>query len=1005
MSEQPKKKSEIKQKNTRLRISGPSCGGCTSKLKEKLQNLPGYQAKHYEFSLSLPQNRQCDLTLSWLDDSAKQSDLDAIIEIIKKSGFDTALPTSDSIFYRLYLPHNMAMSAQLQQYLKEHKSNFPSFEILPEQDSHSFGIRTTDPTALIRTLWQDSRWKQVKLGLWRAKESFQPPKVTIYFVRALVNLALSVPLMIWGMIGGIGFVSSLALGFLTLGLMIWSGGDFYKDAWQQLKRKQTNMNTLFSIGTISAWIASMIMTLFPGFLGAMTLHVHFCAVMMITAVVNLGRGLKEWLIHRAKEQVSPDVRSPSQRFAQLQPLWVEKKVGDRFEQVIVTQIMPGDVVRVFPGNRIPVDGHISLGGGYVETDHHGQAFGKYVSTEAAQAQISAGESLKLIYQDTPPWVEITATKRGDEGHLFQFYDTLESCGQTERGHVLIDKLSRWFVPGVLGFAALSMAVWALVPGITIGFVISIGLAVLLCACPCSFALAAPISQAIAAKKLMDANLVVPNVEDISQLELRSGDFLILDKTGTLTEASPTVDEDNLDQTLTPQDKLAIAALENGIAHWAAASLCQQWSSPSISQITVMDKMIAPNGLSGRIDGKLYVVGSEKFLQNQNIVLPTHLDAWKKAQAEQGKSYVFVAIDGRYQAAIPLQSKILDEETKTCIAEYQQQGVRVLLLTGDDKNSANWCAAQVGIQNIEANVMPDQTPDSKKTCIERFQRENPNARVVMIGDGRNDAAALKQAGEQGIGIGVGEGPDCRLAANILLPDGKLPRLKQLVRIYRLLQSNILSNLKIAIVYNTASLILAAGILFPIGYMLSPLMAAIAMGLSSVIVIANAMRLNEQIDRAQGVKSSHPALKRPGMRLAAVSCCVAALSFMCAMGCAVICGMPLAMAFSTMAFSSGIMCVCCVASLIGYAALAVLAISLLVQGIQRLWQDQQVIQTEHAKRYQQLYDAATFSEEDISNALPNKSTSTIEHQLDSKTGNIQSQTTNSLEASSCLLKTTM
>ncbi len=959
MSEQSQKKLEEKQKDVRIPVTGPTCSSCTSAIKQALESLPGYKAARYQFTISIPQNAKCDIKLHWLDASQAQTDLELIKQSIENAGFEVGAPSSDSVMYRLYLPLDQKVtSKQLKKYLIQQKASFPDFVLLPMQDEHSLGLMTSNPTTFIRTLQQEPRWKKAKIGLWRSQESFEPPKVTIYFVRALVNLAISVPLMIWGMCGSIGFTASLILGALTLGLMIWSGRDFYKDAWQQFKRKKTNMNTLFSIGSISAWIASMIMTLFPGFLGAMGMHVHFCAVMMIAAVVNLGRGLREWLIHRAKEQVSADVRSPSQRFAQLQPLWVERKLANGFEKIIVTQVMPGDIIRVLPGARIPVDGQITYGSGYVETDHQGQAFGKHVTIDTAQAEVLAGETLKHTYQEAP-WIEVTASKRGDEGHLFQFYDTLESCGQTERSHALIDKLTRWFVPGVLGFAVLSMGIWALIPGVTIGFVISIGLAILLCACPCSFALAAPISQAIAAKKLMDANLVVPNVEDISQLQLKKGDILVLDKTGTLTEAAPTVDEPNLNGTLAAEEKLAIAALENGLGHWAAASLCKQWSSAEISALAVLNKTISPNGLAGEVQAKRYLIGSESFLRAQGIALPQDLTAWKQAQATQGKSYVFVAVDGQYRAAIPFQSKILDETTKTCIAEYQSQGVRVILLTGDDYNSARWCAEQVGIENIAENVMADQTPTSKKDCIQALQTANPKARVVMIGDGRNDAAALKQASQQGIGVGVGEGPDCRLAANILLPDGKLSRLKQLVKIYRLLQDNILSNLKIAIIYNTASLILAAGILFPLGYMLSPLLAAVAMGVSSVLVIANAMRLGGQIDRAQGLKPIATSAKRPWLRIAAITCCIAALSFIFAIGCASMCGMPLAMAFTMMAFSSSAMCACCIASLAGYASLAVMSISLFIHSVERMWQDYQARRADHAKRYQQLYDATSLA----------------------------------------------
>lgn len=982
MPKQSLDKLEDRQKNVRLPVTGATCSSCTSAIKKALEKLPGYLARRYQFTISIPQNAKCDVKLHYLDASKASADLALIQKTIEEAGFEVGTPSTDSVLYRIYLPLNPKItSKQLKKYLLQEKAKFPDFVLSSMQDEHSLGLMTADPTAFIQILQQDARWKKAKIGLWRSQESFEPPKVTIYFVRALVNLALSVPLMIWGMFGGMGFIVSVILGVVTLGLMIWSGREFYQDAWQQFKRKKTNMNTLFTIGSISAWIASMIMTLFPGFLGAMGMHVHFCAVMMITAVINLGRGLRAWLIHRAKEQVSTDVQSPSQRFAQLQPLWVERKTSTGFEKIIVTQIMPGDVVRVLPGARMPVDGQVTLGSGYVETDHQGQAFGKHVTTDETQAAVLAGETLKHTYQDAP-WIEVTASKRGDEGHLFQFYDTLESCGQTERSHALIDKLTRWFVPGVLGFALLSMAVWAFIPGVNIGFIIAIGLAILLCACPCSFALAAPISQAIAAKKLMDANVVVPNVEDISQLALKKGDILVLDKTGTLTEAAPTVDETALHGLLSAEDKLAIAALENGLGHWAAASLCKQWSAAEISALSVLNKTISPNGIAGEVQAKQYLIGSERFLRSQGIVLPDTLESWKQAQAKQGKSYVFVAIDGQYRAAIPFQSKILEESTKTSIAEYQAQGVRVILLTGDDQHSARWCAEQVGIANIDQNVMADQTPSSKKDCIQTLQKDNPNARVVMMGDGRNDAAALKQASQQGIGVGVGEGPDCRLAANILLPDGKLSRLKQLVKIYRLLQDNILSNLKIAILYNTASLILAAGILFPLGYVLSPLLAAIAMGLSSVLVIVNAMRLGGQIDRAQGIKPIATPAKRPWLRIAAIACCVAALSFLIAISCASMCGMPLAMAFTLMVFSNSAMCACCIASLIGYASLAVMSVSALIHTVERMWKDHRARRAAHTQRYQQLYDATGSAESHrIVSPLSPTSSVLIQQDLDS------------------------
>jgi len=653
--------------------------------------------------------------------------------------------------------------------------------------------------------------------------------------RFWIAVALSFPLLALTM-GEMLFghrVSSLfapqVRGWVELALAtpvcLWAGFPFLERAVVSVKNRHLNMFTLIGLGVSVAYLYSLVAVLSPGLFPSSfrTEHgevgLYFEAAAVIVTLILLGQVLEL----RARGQTGAAIR----KLLGLAPKTARRIEANGTEaDVLLETVQVGDRLRVRPGEKIPVDGIVVEGSSNVDES--------MVSGEPMPVAKKANDRLIGATVNGTGGLVMRAEKVGADTLLARIV-AMVSEAQRSRAPIqkLADVVAGYFVPTVIGIALLTFAVWAVVgPEPRMAHAIVNAVAVLIIACPCALGLATPMSIMVATGKGASIGVLFKNAEAIELL--RKVDTIVVDKTGTLTEGKPRLAAIVVSEAIDELSLLRLAAsLERASEHPLGAAVIQGAEERGIELASVQDfASVTGKGVSGVVDGKRVAVGNSGFLKSIDAALGS-LTQRADELRQEGNTVIFVAVDGQAAGLLAIADPI-KATTPDAIRALHAEGIRVVMLTGDTRGTADAVARQLGIDEVIADVLPDQKADT----IKRLQKEG---RVVaMAGDGVNDAPALAQAE---VGIAMGTGTDVAMeSAGVTLVKGDLRGIVRARAISRLTLANIKQNLFFAFVYNSLGVPLAAGLLYPVfGLLLSPMIAAAAMSLSSVSVIANALRL--------------------------------------------------------------------------------------------------------------------------------------------------------------------
>jgi Cu+-exporting ATPase len=649
--------------------------------------------------------------------------------------------------------------------------------------------------------------------------------------RFWIGLAVTVPVVVLEM--GAHFVESLMSrslsNWIQLALatpvVLWAGWPFFVRGWRSLVTRNLNMFTLIAMGTGVAWLYSVVATLAPGLFPAAfrghegAVAVYFEAAAVITVLVLLGQVLEL----RAREQTSGAIRA----LLDLAPKTARRVKSDGSdEEVQIGDIAVADRLRVRPGEKVPVDGELVEGRSSLDES--------MVTGESMPVTKEPG--VKVIagtLNQTGSFV-MRAEKVGSDTLLAQIVHMV-AAAQRSRAPIqrLADQVAGWFVPAVIAVAIVAFIVWATVgpqPRLAFGLVAAV--TVLIIACPCALGLATPMSIMVGVGRGAQAGVLIKNAEALERME--KIDTLVMDKTGTLTEGKPKVTAIVPAPGFDEAELLRLGgSIERASEHPLAQAVTLAAKERGIALADVTD-FTAPTGkgASGVVEGRKVALGTAKYLAELGVATAA-LDQQADQLRQDGATVIFVAVDGKAAGLVAIADPV-KATTPQALKALGDEGVRVVMLTGDNRTTAAAVARRLGIEDFEAEVLPDQ----KGAVIERLRREG---RVVaMAGDGVNDAPALAAAE---VGIAMGTGTDVAIeSAGITLIKGDLTGIVRARRLSAATMRNIRQNLFFAFVYNAAGVPIAAGVLYPaFGILLSPIVAAAAMALSSVSVVGNALRL--------------------------------------------------------------------------------------------------------------------------------------------------------------------
>jgi P-type Cu+ transporter len=656
-------------------------------------------------------------------------------------------------------------------------------------------------------------------------------------LRFWVSAALSLPLLVLSMFGEyLGFRLAPASRnwvelILATPVVLWGGWPFFQRFWASLIRRSPNMFTLIGLGTGAAYLDSLAVTLFPQILPISfrdmdsAAPVYFEAAAVITTLVLLGQVLEL----RARQQTSGAIRA----LLNLTPPQAHRIAVDGAEQdVSLDQVQRGDLLRVRPGEHVPVDGSIREGASAVDES--------MITGEPMPVDKASGDKVTAGTLNSSGSFVMQAERVGSETMLAQIVK-LVSEAQRSRAPMqrLADKVAAYFVPAVVAAAVLTFFAWMLLgPQPRFAHALVAAVAVLIIACPCALGLATPMSIMVAVGRGAHAGILVRNAEALETLA--KVDTLVVDKTGTLTEGKPRVGFVDVFQEsgLTKDTLLSLAgSLESASEHPLARAIVTAAKENGLPILLVREFRAAPGGgVQGRVSGKSVIAGTASFLRASGVDFPADREVTTMLQPSRSStSPVYVAVDGQ-PAGVFLLSDAIKVSTPEALRDLRADGIRVVMLTGDRKVAAMKVATELGLKEVHAEIQPQQ----KAEIVKRLRSEG---RVVaMAGDGINDAPALAAAD---VGIAMGTGTDVAMeSAGIILVKGDLRGIARARKLSRAAIANIRQNLAFAFLYNTLGIPVAAGALYPFfGLLLSPMLASAAMSFSSVSVIANALRLRK------------------------------------------------------------------------------------------------------------------------------------------------------------------
>jgi len=605
---------------------------------------------------------------------------------------------------------------------------------------------------------------------------------------------------------------------LTTLVLVFPGRRFYQKGIPALLRAAPDMNSLVAVGTLAAYGFSLVATFLPRLLPAGTVNVYYEAAAVIVTLILLGRVLEA----KAKGRTSEAIK----RLLKLQAKTARVRREGTVVELPLAQIASGDVIEVRPGERIAVDGEVIDGDSYVDES--------MISGEPVPVQKAPGSSVIGGTVNQTGALGVRATAVGGATVLAQIIRLVEQAQSAKLPiQTLVDRITLWFVPIVMGLAALTFVVWLLFgpdPALTFGLVNAV--AVLIIACPCAMGLATPTSIMVGTGRGAELGVLFRKGEALQLL--KEAQVVAVDKTGTLTEGRPVLTDLQLADGFQRSEVLArVAAVEDRSEHPIARAIvtAAQQENLSLPAVAAFES-VTGYGVRAEVAGVRVEVGADRFMQKLGLDVAMFADVAQRL-GEEGKSPLYAALDGRLAAIIAVSDPI-KSDTRAAIARLHGLGLKVAMITGDNRRTADAIARQLGIDEVVAEVLPE----GKVDAVRRLKAAH--GQLAYVGDGINDAPALAEAD---VGLAIGTGTDVAIeAADVVLMSGSLQGVPNAIALSKATMGNIRQNLFWAFAYNTALIPVAAGVLYPLwGILLSPVFAAGAMALSSVFVLGNALRL--------------------------------------------------------------------------------------------------------------------------------------------------------------------
>lgn len=641
--------------------------------------------------------------------------------------------------------------------------------------------------------------------------------------KAWVAAIVGVPLFVGGMTGFFPEIDAengqliwLLLGFLTMGVMFYSGKHFFTGAWKSFRVHNANMDTLIALGTGSACLYSFVIVLFPDSVPSLARHAYFEAAVIIIGLINFGAALEM----KARGKTSEAIK----RLIGLQPK-TARVVRDGIEiDIPISDVGLDETLRVRPGERIAVDGIIIEGHSSIDESMltgEPMPVEKNVGDEVSTGTINASGSFLFI-----------SKRIGTDTVLAQIIDMVRQAQSTKPAiGRLVDKVASVFVPTVLIFTVFTFMVWFnLGAESAVSYALVTSMTVLIIACPCALGLATPISIMVGVGKAAEMGILIRNGDALQQAGKLT--TIVLDKTGTVTEGKPAVTEILVAEGVDEMFLLTMgASIEAGSEHPLASAIVEYSKDKNISLYkTERFEAVTGQGVSGVIEGKNIVFGNARLMTGIDI---SQMETQARNLAGQGRTCMYLASNGKLQGIIAVSDPI-KKDSIDAIKRLHNLGMKVVMLTGDNQRTANAVAKQVGVDEVIAEVLP-QDKSAKVVSLQDLGEQ-----VAMVGDGINDAPALAQAN---VGFAIGSGTDVAIeSADITLMRGSLHGVADAIAVSRATLNNIKQNLFGAFIYNSLGIPVAAGILYPLfGILLNPMIAGAAMAMSSVTVVTNANRL--------------------------------------------------------------------------------------------------------------------------------------------------------------------
>ncbi|EPE2697625.1 copper-translocating P-type ATPase [Vibrio alginolyticus] len=825
-----------------LNLSGLSCGGCVKKLSSLLesnQDVISFEASttHLEIRTLLSEQQVIDLiaTLGYtanLDSVEVENESSPETEQVEKQSNikDTQVPPASIQLQMLIQGMTCASCVSSVEKALTNVEGVEKAQVnLAEQSALVFASQDSDDllNAIVESvkqagyqaeILQDAATQQEK----QAQQQRQQQKR--FKLDAIAGLVVGAPLMIWGVAGGNMMIRNTndqlawgAIGIVCLLLLATAGKHFFSNAWLAATHKRATMDTLVALGTGAAWFYSMLVVIFPDWFPLASRHVYFEASAMIIGLISLG--------HYIEAKAKANTTRSLQALINLQPQQATVITEQGDQQIAVEQITLGMKLRIKPGEKVPVDGVVIQGESYIDES---MLTGEPVPVlKAQEAQVSAGTL------NTDGGLVIEATGIGANTMLARIIRMVRTAQSSKPAIAkLADQISSVFVPVVVGIAILAALVWfAVGPEPKASYMLVVTTTVLIIACPCALGLATPLSVTVGVGKAAELGILI---KDADALQLASKvDTVVFDKTGTLTQGKPSVQQVFTHAT-SQEDLLALAyAAERQSEHPLAKAVCDYAKRHDAKDVS-LDKFenVRGRGIWATYQDKPLLIGSLQFMQAENV----ETSALKSAIDECAKNAwtpVAVALNGELIGLIAIADPI-KSDAKQALSALKSQGIKTVMLTGDNQHVANAIGQELGIDEVIAQVMPDE----KAQHIEQLQSQGHV--VAMVGDGINDAPALALSN---LGIAMGSGSDVAIESSQMTILNTSPMaVVQAIELSRATLKNMKQNLFGAFVYNSLGIPVAAGVLYPaFGFLLSPVVAGAAMALSSITVVSNANRL--------------------------------------------------------------------------------------------------------------------------------------------------------------------